>query len=204
MALRGITDTVNTFNNGIHRCIITNRTIRAVEIIVDSSRQTNTTNVILFSKFHCTCQRAIATNHNQGINIFFHNIFISLGTSFNGRKVCRARRLQDSSPFTDNTAHILGRKVYDFIINETIIPTIYSLNLETIVNSGARHRTNSCIHSWRVTTRSKYANCFNLCHYRISFILIIVCASALAFHNAFIGAKITIILNTAKMNDNSI
>ena len=86
MALSSVTNTVNTLHNSIHRRIITNGTVRTVEVIVYRTRQTDTTEIMFLCELHCTCQRTITTNNHQGINTFFYKIIVCSLTSFNSCK----------------------------------------------------------------------------------------------------------------------
>ena len=90
MALRSIANTVYTLHDSIHRRIVTNGTIRSIEVVINRSRQSNATEIILLCELHSTRQRAITAYHNQSINTFRHKIVVSCLSAFHCCKCFRA------------------------------------------------------------------------------------------------------------------
>ena len=82
MALGSITNTVNTLHNCVHRCVISNGTVRTIEVIIYRTRQTDATEIKLLRKHHRTRQRAITTNDNQRINTLLNKVIVCLLATF--------------------------------------------------------------------------------------------------------------------------
>ena len=161
MALCCITDAVDTLNNCVHGSVITNSRVGTIEIIIDSSRQTNTTNVIFLCKLHCTSQRTITSNYNKSVNAISLNLLISLLLTLVCHELLTARCLKYGTARHDDTTYIFCCKVFYLTINQAVIATVYTLNVEAITNACASDSTNCCIHTRSVSTRGKYSNCLN-------------------------------------------
>ena len=82
MALGGITNTVDTLHNCVHRRVITNGAVRTIEVIIYRTRQTDATEIKLLCKHHRTRQRTITTNDNQRINTLLNKVIVCLLATF--------------------------------------------------------------------------------------------------------------------------
>ena len=82
MALSGITNTVDTLHNCVHRRVITDGAVRTIEVIIYRTWQTDATEIKLLCKHHRTRQRAITTNDNQRINTLLNKVIVCLLATF--------------------------------------------------------------------------------------------------------------------------
>ena len=78
MALGGITNTVDTLHNRVHRRVITYRTVRTIKVVVYRTRQTDTTIIKLLCKQHSTRQRTITADDHQSINPLTNKVVVCL------------------------------------------------------------------------------------------------------------------------------
>ncbi|CUQ62486.1 Uncharacterised protein [Segatella copri] len=153
MALRSITDAVYTFYDGIHRSIITDCIVCTIKVIINCSWQSDAAYIKLTCEIHRTCQRTVTANHDKRIYFLFLNRFKCLLTTFFGHEFLRTGCLQHRTTCADDTAYILCRKGFNFIIDETIVTTIDTFHSETVVDSRTGNRTDSSIHTWSISSR---------------------------------------------------
>ena len=82
MTLRCVAYAVNAFHNCIHRCIVADGIVCAVEVVVYRTWQTYAAEIELFAEFHCSRQRAISADNHQGVYVFLYQVIIGFLPSF--------------------------------------------------------------------------------------------------------------------------
>lgn len=120
MALRSITDTVHALYDGIHRSIVTDGVVSAIEVIVDSTRQTDAADIKLTCEVHSTGERTVTTDYHQRIYFLFLDILESLLSALCCHEFLRTCSLQHRTAGTDDTAHVLCGEV---LISSLISPS---------------------------------------------------------------------------------
>ena len=164
MALRRITDTVYTLHDGVHRSIVTDGIISAIEVVVDGTRQTDAADIKLSCEVHRTRERTITADYHQRIDFLFLDILESLLSAFFCHEFLRTCSLQYRTTGTDDTAHVLSGESLDLVVDQAVVATIDTLHGETVVDSCAGHCADSCVHTWSITSGCQNTNSFNLCH----------------------------------------
>ncbi len=159
-----ITDTIDTLHDGIHGCIITDSRIGAIQIVINRTRQTDYREIELHTEVTGTSQRTVTTDNYQRIDFLLHTCLVSLLHSLGSWELLRTGCFQDSTTTGNNATYILGGKLLNLIMNQSLVTTIYTFNPKTVVNTGTCHSTNSGIHSWCIASRRQDTNCLNLCH----------------------------------------
>ena len=152
MALGGITDTVHTFHNGIHRRVVSYRRVRTIKVVVDGTRQSDDRHIILFGKHSRTCQRTVTTDDHQRIDFLLLHVFESLVATFRSHELFRARRLQYRSSKINDSRHVFGGKTLYLAVDESIPSAIDTLDFIAVVDTGTCHGTYGRIHSRSITT----------------------------------------------------
>ena len=77
-----ITQFVDTIRNGTQRGVITDRGICAPEVIVYRAGQTDNRHIKLLREKTASGERAITTDHNEGIDLLLEDRLVSLLTAF--------------------------------------------------------------------------------------------------------------------------
>ena len=164
MRIRRITDAVNTLHDGVHRRIITNSSIGAVEVVVDGTRQTDAWEVEFHAKVTGTGERTVTTNDHKGVDLLLFAGLVSLLHTLGRHKLLTAGRLQDRTATGDDTRDVLRRELLHLTLDEAVVAAIDTLDVETVVDTCARHGTDGCIHAGSIATRRQNSNSLNLCH----------------------------------------
>ena len=164
MALCCITDTVHALYDGVHGCIISDGIVCAIEVVVDGTRQTDAADIKLSCEVHRTSERTVTTNYYQSIDFLFLDILESLLSALLCHEFLRTGCLQHGTTGTDDTAHVLSGKGLDLVVNQAVVATIDTLHVETVVDSRTGYRTDSCVHTWSITSGCQNTYSLNLCH----------------------------------------
>ena len=152
MRIRRITDAVNTLHDGVHRRIITNSSIGAVEVVVDGTRQTDAWEVEFHAKVTGTGERTVTTNDHKGVDLLLFAGLVSLLHTLGRHKLLTAGRLQDRTATGDDTRDVLRRELLHLSLNQTVVAAIDTFNLKSVVNTSTGDGTNSRIHTRCITT----------------------------------------------------
>ena len=174
MALRSITDTVHTLYDGVHGCIVTDGIVSAIEVVVDGTRQTDAADVKLACEVHRTGERTVTTDYYQSIDFLFLDILESLLSALCCHEFLRTCSLQHRTAGTDDTAHVLCGESLDLVVDQSIVTTIDTLHGESVVDSRTGHRTDRCVHTRSIASRSQNTYSLNLCHNYIYLIILYI------------------------------
>ena len=162
MRIGSVTDAVYTVHDGVHRRVVTDRSIGAVEVVVDGAGQTNHGEVILHAKVPCTCQRAITADDYKSINLMLLAHLVGFLPTLSSHKLLASGCLQNGTATGDDTTDILGSKLFHFALDEAVVSSIDTLDVETVINTCACHGADGCIHTGGIAARCQNTDSFNL------------------------------------------
>ena len=160
----GIPDFIYSIKNCIQSCVITYCSICSIKVVINSSRKSDTRNIIFFCQQSGTSERTITTYYYKSINTLTHHSFMSHLTSLRSFELHTSRSLQDCTSQLYDIAYILSFKFLYFSSYKSFIASINSLNFQPVVYCCTSHGTNSRIHTRSISSRSEDTNTFNTCH----------------------------------------
>ena len=116
MAVGGVAYAIHAPHYGIERSVVANGVVGTIEVIVDSSGDTNDRHVKLTGKHLGTCECAITTNHHKCIDAMLAHVVIGLLATLRSQKFFAACGTQNCAATMYDIRHILGMEVDDFIL----------------------------------------------------------------------------------------
>ena len=164
MTLGCVADAVHTVHDGIHGSVITDGGICAIEVVVDSARQSYTAHIVFPRKLHGTSERTISPYHHQSVDAMLLHIVIGFLSAFRCLEFLAPSCLENSSTRHDDTTYVLSGKGLNFVVNQAIIPAEDAHDFEAIAYSGTSDGPDGRIHSRSIATRSQDSYRFNPCH----------------------------------------
>ena len=167
-----VANLVHAFRDGVQSGVIANRTVCAVQIVVDCSRQTDARHIIFLSEDASASQRAVAANDYKSINASLLHVLVGLLTTFRRLELLAASSLENRSTSLYDVAHVLCRELLDLVVDEPFVAAIDSHDAKTIGNSGSCHSTNGSIHSRSIATTGEDAYAVNFSHNIIYYLII--------------------------------
>ena len=172
MTVGSIADTVHTLHDGVHCGVISDSIVCAIQVVIDCSRQSDYGEVVLHTEVARTSKRSVTADNHQCVYLLLNTGLVSLLHALGCREFLRTCSLQDCTSACNDTTHVLGGKLLNLVVYQSLISTIYTFNLKTIVDAGASHRANSGIHSWCIASGRQDSNRFYLCHITFSFLIV--------------------------------
>ena len=147
-----VTDFIDTFHDRIQSRVVADRDIRAIQVIINRTRQADNRIIELLCKDASPRQRSVTTDGDQSIDTMLHQFVVSLLTAFRRLEFCTTGRLQDSTATLNNITYILSLEIFNFVGYQTLVSTIDTLNGHSVINSGTCHCANGSVHSGSITS----------------------------------------------------
>ena len=152
MARSSVTNLIHAVHNGVERSVVAYGLIGAVEVVVDSARQTYDREVVFSGKDASTGERTVATDNHEGIDAFFLKIFVCQTASFFGFELSAASCLEDSTAELNDVRHILCLKLHNLVGYKAFVAAIYTFHFKAIVDSCTSHRSDGGVHAGGVAS----------------------------------------------------
>ena len=160
-----VTNLIDTFHDGIERRIVAYGQVGAVQVVVDSTRQTYARHVELCSKQAGTSERAVATDDHEGVDAGLHHIVVGSLSTFLGHEVLGTGGLEYCAATAYDTRDALGGELLDFLMNKAFVASVNSFNLESVGYGCARHGAYGCVHAGGIASAGQNTDTFYLtCH----------------------------------------
>ena len=103
--------------------------IRAVKVVVNRSRKSDTWNIEFLCEDSGACQRTVTTDDHQSIDAFSFHIIISQLAAFRCGELLTAGCFQDGSTQLDDITYVLALELFDFACHQTFVSSIYTFYL---------------------------------------------------------------------------
>ena len=68
MARRGVTDFVDTLHDGVERGVVADGRVCPVEVVVDSSGESDNREIEFVGEDTCACERAVTSDDYEGVD----------------------------------------------------------------------------------------------------------------------------------------
>ena len=164
VTVRSIADSVHTFHDSVHRCVVADGCVCTIQVVIYRTRQTDYRDVKLHTEIAGTGQRTVTSDDYKSINLLTFASLVSLLHTLRSHEFHRTGSLQDSTSSVDDTADILCRQRLHFAIDESFVATIDTFDCEIIINTGTCHGTYSGIHARSVAARGQQSDSLYLSH----------------------------------------
>ena len=151
---RGVTNFINRFNHGIERGVITNRGVRAVNIVINRPWQTNNRYIVFGTKNFRPSERTITTDDHQSVQFIFFIMLVSNRAPFGGHEFHATRSAQHRSTFLNDAFHIARSQLFHLIFNQAFITLLNPDGNQTVISTCTHHGTQRGIHPRGIATRS--------------------------------------------------
>ena len=148
----GITDLIHAFHDRVQGRIITDRRIRAIQVIINRTRQSYDREIKLLSENTRSRQRSVTTDSDQGIDPMLLQLIIGLFSSLGSLELHATGGLKDCSAALNYITDILCLKLFNLIQDQPFVTTVNTFHSHSVINSGTCYRTNSGIHSRGITS----------------------------------------------------
>ena len=164
MARSRVADLVDTFHDRVQGCVVTDRGVRSVKVIIDSSGQTDDREIKLIGKNACAGQRSVTTDHDERVDLMAAQIIVGQLTAFRGLELGAACRLEDRATHLDDIGDILSLELHDLIRDQATVTAVDALNLESAEDSRAGDGADGGVHAGSITSRGQNAYALDFCH----------------------------------------
>ena len=151
---------VDAFHDGVERGVVADGRVGAAQVVVDRGGDSDAGQVVLLSKNACAMNRTVATDNDEGIDLLALQVLVCLAPTFFAEEVLAGRRLQDGAALLDDVADVLRLAVHNFAVDESLVPTAYSLDIQAVVDSRACDGANGAVHARSVVSRRHQCNRF--------------------------------------------
>ena len=146
MRLRRIAHLVDHFHAGVERRVITDGVLAAGNIIINSAGDTDTRHTMA-RQILCTAERTVATDHDHtadafiaaGFDRFLHTLF--------GLELFAAGRIQHGTAAMDDIRHTAQIHFLHIAVDQAVISTVHTVNVDSFAQRRAHDRTNGSIHT---------------------------------------------------------
>ena len=110
-----ITDLIHAFHDRVQGCIITDRRIRAIQVIINRTRQSYDREIKLLSENTRSRQRSVTTDSDQGIDPMLLQLIIGLFSSLGSLELHATGGLKNCSTALNYITDILCLKLFNLI-----------------------------------------------------------------------------------------
>ena len=164
VGVRRVAYAVHAFHDGVHRRVVADGGVGAVEVVVDGAGQTDAGEVVLHAEVAGAGERAVAADDHQGVDLLLLARLVGLRHALGGHELLRAGGLQDGAAAGDDAADILRGEGLHLTLYQTVVTAVDTLDVETVVDAGAGDGANGRVHAGCIATRGEDANRLDLCH----------------------------------------
>ncbi len=171
MALSRVAYAVDTLHDGVHRGVVSYCRVGTVQVVVDGSRQTDTADVVFRCEYLRSGERAVAAYDHKRVYLFLLHRLVGFEHAFGSGELLAAGRLQYCSALHDYTADIFCSKRLYLAVDKSFVPTVDTLDIKSVADSGTCHGTYCSVHSRSITAGSKYTYCLDFSHNKFCYIL---------------------------------
>jgi hypothetical protein len=150
MSTGGIAELVYGIHHCISRCIRTNSVIRAPHIIFNGGRNTKNRHAEFLAHGGGTLDAAAATDNDKAFDTMLFQIFIALTTAILLKELSAAGDAKEGTATLNHVAYTAGIKLFDFVINKSLVAVVDTPDMDTLMDCGADYCTNAGVHAWAV------------------------------------------------------
>ena len=157
---RGVTQTVNRFNNGTQCSKEADRVVSTFDVVVDGARQTDAREAH-FGQTFCTHVGTVTADNHQRVQAAFLHVFDShfanvFITEF--REACRA---EESTATVDHVRHAVTVELNHTIFIQAQITVINAKNFQAFRQRCTDNTTNCRVHARRITAACQHTDFLN-------------------------------------------
>ena len=147
-----VTDFIDSVKDGVKRCVITDGSVGAVQVVVDSTRESDTGDVKFLCKNSCSTQRTVSADNDKSVDTFFLHIFVCQLSSFGCLELLTACGFEDCTSLLDDITYVLAFEFMDFACYQPFITMIDTFDLQAVVDCRACYGADGSIHTWSITS----------------------------------------------------
>ena len=157
-----IANLIDTLHDGVEGCVVTDGRVSAAKVVVDGGWDGDTGNVVFLCKDTGSVNRAVTTDDDKRIDFLALKVLKSTLTTFFTTEVLAGRRLQDGTALLDDVADVLGLKLDDVAVDESLIATHDGLDAQSVIDGRTCDGTDGTVHAWCVVARCDDCDSFHV------------------------------------------
>ena len=147
----GITKLVHTLHDSVESRVITDCGIGAVKIIVNGARQADYREIIFTGEILGSRKRTVSADDDEGVDSVRHEIVIRLLPALRCHEILAAGSLENRTATLNGIADTLCSKFFEFTMQKALVTPIDTYHLHSVVNGTSGHRTDTSVHTRRIT-----------------------------------------------------
>ena len=159
-----VADLVDAVDDGVERRIVADGRIGAVEIVVDRAGKADHRHVVFAGEIFGAGKRAVAADHDQGVDMVVVQHFKGLGAAFRRPEFLAAGGLENRAAPLDDIADRFAGKFLDFAVDQAFIAPVDTVHFPACEDGGTRDRADGGIHSRRIAAGSQDADGMDFFH----------------------------------------
>ena len=136
----------------------------AVEVVVNGSWQTDNGEIELVGEDARTRERAVAANHNKGIDAVTFQRVVGQLAAFGSLELLATCGFEDGAAALDDVGYVGGGEILNLIGHQTAIAAVNTLYLESAEDAGTCHGADGGIHARSVAAGGEDAYALYFCH----------------------------------------
>ncbi|MNS63950.1 hypothetical protein D3C72_970600 [compost metagenome] len=157
----GVAQTVDGVDHHVQGGVKADGEVGTGDVVVYGARQTDAGET-LFGQLLGTHVGAVTTDHHQGIDAVFFKVLDRLGTHFRVFEGGETGGAQEGAAAVDHVGDAVALELDDPVLMQTEVAIIDAVDFQAMMQTGAHHGANGCVHTRCVTTTGQNTNTFDL------------------------------------------
>ena len=169
----GVAKPVHRFKNGIHRRVKANGIVGSGDIVINSTRNSNSGNSVE-SKVCSASERSVATDSNDSVDIMLLTGIYRLLDTLLGLELGATVGIKHSSAVSDYIGYRSGSEGDHLLGDKSAVSADYSHYLNALVQSLSCNSSYCRVHTGSVAARGENAYSFKLFHIHLHLLSILL------------------------------